>query len=257
MKKLILGAFVLIIGQFSQAQTAVNFTCADCTSNNHDLFAELNAGKIIVIAWVMPCATCIAPALEAYTEVQNFPGEAYFYLADDVANTNCSTLSSWANTNGMTACNAVFSDVLVNMSGYGEAGMPKVIVVGGASHTVYYNQNGGAITSSGINSAISLAIADKAAGVYENKNSSFTSLNVFPNPAGTSFTLYLNLSKRSEVKIEIQNVLGEKITDVFNGILPQGENSLKINTSGLSCGNYFINCNDGSVSGKTKLIVLN
>ncbi len=255
MKKNLLITMAIFMSAFGFSQTASNFTCSDCSTSNHDLFTELNAGKVIVIAWVMPCGACISGALAGYTAVQGYPGQAYFYLADDYANTTCATLLSWANTNGMTACNAIFSNAAVSMTPYGAAGMPKVVVLGGTNHTVYYNQNGGAITQTGIQSAINAAIAANTTGIKEN-NSNLSSLKTYPNPANLSSTLSFNLVKDAKVKIEIQNQLGQKVSEVFNDNLPQGENTLKINTSELANGTYFISCSNGEASEKIKLVVL-
>ena len=256
MKKQLLSIMAGLLSLASFSQTASNFNCNDCASNNHDLFTELNAGKVVVIVWVMPCSACISGALAAYTEVQNFPTQAVFYLSDDVANTSCTTLSSWATTNGMSTADAKFSNSAVSMTPYGVAGMPKVVVLAGANHTVYYNQNGSAITSSGINSAITAAIAANANGVKENKNNFLISANVYPNPTNTSADIKLNTTKESKVKIEVFNLLGEKVLDVFNGNLIIGENTIKINTSELTNGNYFINLTDGESAMKLKLVVL-
>jgi len=241
---------------FANAQTtATNFNCNDCSSTNHDLFTELNSGKVIVIAWVMPCSSCISGALAGYTAAQNHPGQAYFYLADDYGTTSCSTMSSWANTNGMSSCNAIFSNSVVKMSDYGSAGMPKVVVLGGPNHTVYYNQNNSAISQSGIEAAINQALADIAAGVNENKGNSST-VDIYPNPSNTSLsTLSIKLTKESKVKVEIQNLLGQKVSEVYNGNLSQGENDIKLNTSELPNGNYFVTCSDGETTKKIKLII--
>ncbi len=259
MKKLLLTSLAFICALFSFGQTASNFNCNDCSAVNHDLFTELNSGKVIVIAWVMPCGACIGGGLAGYTTVQNYsvtnPGQVKFYLADDVANTTCASLTTWGNTNGMTNPDARFSDALVNMAGYGAAGMPKVIVVGGTSHTVYYNQNGASVTASGIQTAINNALAAIAAGVKENTNNTFASANVYPNPSNSSSSISLNLQRESKIKIEVQNLLGQKVSEVFNGTLPQGENTLKINTSELSNGNYFVSFSDGNSSNQIKLIV--
>jgi hypothetical protein len=259
MKKLLLSLIIGLVSQFGIAQTAGNFTCNDCSSSNHDLFTELNAGKVVVIAWVMPCSNCISGALSAFTAVQNYttsnPGQVLFYLSDDVGNTSCSTLQNWASTNGMTP-NAVFSNSAVSMSPYGAAGMPKVVVLGGASHTVYYNVDGsGNISTSGVQGAINNALSAIASGVKEN-NGIFSSLDIFPNPSNTSATISLKLSKESKVKIELLNQLGQKVSEVYNGIFPQGDNTVKVNTSELANGNYFISCSDGITTKKLKLIVL-
>ena len=252
MKKVIL-LIAFFISSLGFSQTAPNFTCNDCSSNSHDLYTECNNGQVIVIAWVMPCGACISGALAGYTAVQSYPGQAKFYLADDVGNTSCTSMGSWATTNGMTSCDAIFSNAAVSQNGYGTSGMPKVVVVGGANHTIYYNQNGSAITQSGVQNAIAAAIT--ANSIKKNANI-FSSLNVFPNPSNSFSVLSLNLTKESKVKVEVQNSLGQKLIEVFNGNLPQGENSLRINTGELSNGNYFISCSDAEVTKKVKLVVL-
>ncbi|HRD39909.1 MAG TPA: hypothetical protein PLC65_14870, partial [Bacteroidia bacterium] len=63
-----------------------------------------------------------------------------FYLVDDYANTSCPTLTSWALTNGMPNA-IVFSNSAIDMYDYGSTGMPKIVVIGGANHQVFDNQN--------------------------------------------------------------------------------------------------------------------
>lgn len=257
MKKLLLSLSIAFSVTILNGQTAANFNCNDCASTNHDLFTELNSGKIIVITWVMPCGACISGGLAAQSAAQSFstsnPGQVLTYVADDNANTACATISSWCTTNGINP-DAKFSNSAVSMSPYGTAGMPKVIVVGGANHTVYYNQNGGAVTQSGIQNAINSAITANVTTIKES-NSIVSSLEVYPNPTNTSATLSLKTSKNSSVKIEVLNLLGQKVMDVYSGELNQGDNSIKINTSELANGNYFISCYDGEVSKKIKMIV--
>jgi hypothetical protein len=142
------------------------------------------------------------------------------------------------------------------MSNYGTAGMPKVVVLGGTSHTVCYNQNNSAITTSGIQGGITCALAAAATGIKENNTATFSTLSIFPNPANTECSLSFNLAKDAKVKIEILNLLGQKVSDVFNGDLQKGENTIKAGTAELSTGNYFVNFSDGEVSKKIKLIIV-
>jgi len=59
MKKQILTFTFLILNTFGLiAQTnATDFTANDCDGVSHHLFSELDNGKVVVIAWVMPCNT--------------------------------------------------------------------------------------------------------------------------------------------------------------------------------------------------------
>lgn len=231
----------------SIAQPASNFNCNDCSGTNRNLFNDLDAGKVVVIVWVMPCASCINGALSAQTEVQNAlaanPGKVLYYLSDDDGNTNCTTLTSWASTNGITSA-MVISNSQVNMSAYGAAGMPKIVVVGGGSaRTIFYNQNAPNITANGIKDAITAALAATPTGIKESQKSGF-SVGVYPNPSNTTCKIAVNLTAGSKIKIEICNTLGQVVRDVFAGSLEAGNHSYEINTSALSNGNYFVKFSD-------------
>jgi hypothetical protein len=102
---------------FSQ-NNATDFTALDCDGVSHHLFSELDSGKVIVIAWVMPCVPCGSIALDAYTASLGYtnsnPGRLTFYLVDDFANTDCQSLFAWANNFGMGNCTR-FSDPSIDM----------------------------------------------------------------------------------------------------------------------------------------------
>src|ERR1043165_5686641 len=106
MKHFLFTALLLLFGlSLAVAQTtATNFTATDCNATSHTLFTELDAGKIVVLVWVMPCAACISDAKAAFDAVGSFassnPGKVVFYLSDDIGDAGCSTLNSWASTNG-------------------------------------------------------------------------------------------------------------------------------------------------------------
>ena len=112
-KTLILITFIFaFVNSKAQVTTATDFTANDCNSISHHLFAELDAGKVVVVAFVMPCSACIGPSLTAYNVATSFassnPGRVKFFLSDDLANTSCSIVSGWATNNSITP-DAVFS----------------------------------------------------------------------------------------------------------------------------------------------------
>ena len=162
MKKILLiNALVYFsVGIIFAQTTATDFTTNDCNGVTHNLFNDLDAGNVIVIAWVMPCGPCETYSLPAYSAVQTFatshPGRVHFYIADDYGTTACGTLNNFASNMPVST---IFSSSDVNMSDYGAYGMPKVVVLGGTDHTIYYNQNDSHITFSGAQSAISDALA--------------------------------------------------------------------------------------------------
>ena len=256
MKKILLTAVIALSGISAIAQTtATNFNVNDCSGANHDLFTELDAGKIIVIAFVMPCSSCIAPSLSAYTEVQNYastyPGRVKFYLSDDVGTSSCTTITNWGTTNGMTSPDAVFCNTAVKQADYGAAGMPKIVVLGGSTHSVLFNQNNG-LNVTNFNNAI---MAGLTTGINENSNGNFQ-LSLFPNPVTENkITFTYNLTQPVNPKVEIYNVLGEIVKSFVIENNTIGKQETTINFESLTNGIYFIKLNVENSSQTVKFTV--
>lgn len=255
MKKILLFIFTVVSSVSLTAQTATNFNCNDCNSVNHDLFTELDAGKVIVICWVMPCGSCIAPALVNSTSVQGFassnPGRVKYYLCDDSGNTLCPTLTSWVNTNGIVT-DANFSNSLISMYDYGVPGMPKTVVLGGPAHSVFYNVDG-AVDPHNVTVAIQDAL--NATGISD-QNTNSSALNLFPNPvnSGTSIFTY-SLVENTNVQIELFNVFGACVKQMTIGNEVAGEHTVAMDFSTFSNGVYFIRLGAGESSQTIKFIV--
>lgn len=260
MKKVILFFTIFLICSFASAQTATNFTCYDCEGNFHTLFNELDSGKVIVIDWVEPCAPCIPPSVTTYNVVGSYqsayPGRVFFYLADDYANTSCSSLKSWSSANSMPNADFVhiFSDTSVNMLDYGSTGMPKIVVLGCSSHQVFYN----VVTSvdpSALQAAINSAL-QCGSGISETDSIHFSAFMMQENN-GAQLQLALTMVKPAHVEVEIYNSTGEKINQVFSGSLQPGQNIIPINTTGLAKGIYLAKIYTSSESKVVKFVVVN
>jgi hypothetical protein len=64
---------------------------------------------------------------------------------------------------------------------------------------------------------------------------------LYPNPASTNTTLSLQLSKESDVTINVVNALGQVVQSTFNPGMSAAEHTLTINTENLSSGVYSVN----------------
>ncbi len=215
MKKILtIGALILMGITISFAQNfATDFTATDCNGVDHNLFSELDDGKVIIIAWVMPCFTCIEDPVAAHAEYMEYtvshPGQVLYYLVDDFANTSCSSLNGWASNYGFTNV-TTFSDAAVNMSDYGDYGMPKIVVLGGPDHKVYYNENS---SHHGIGNAIDQALADMNTVGIDDVQSEIQ-LTSFPNPAREILNFSYKLNQTSKVSIEVINMLGTTVKSI-------------------------------------------
>jgi hypothetical protein len=162
------------------------------------------------------------------------------YVADDYANTNCTSLNSWCTTNSITA--TTFSNAVIDMADYGSPGMPKIVVLGGGtSHTVYFNQNNTAAgNAAGIQSAIDSALA---VNVNENEVSK-TPFTVFPNPATDIVTLEFNSAVAGAKNVMVYNALGQEVMCTSFTDVACGTNKRELNLAALDPGCYVIRLED-------------
>lgn len=235
----LIGLFFLSLNFQAKAQSATNFTEEDCEGVSYTLFDELDEGKIIVIAWVMPCGSCSYFGSRAYDAVQTFseshPGKIEFYLTDDYANTSCSSISSWGNTNSMEN-HVAFSSSAINMGDYGTDGMPKVVVLAGTDHSVLYNKNNGSISFDGVVEAITTALT--TVGIDETQLLN-NSLSIFPNPSNGLMSVEFNLPENA--KLEVFNLLGDKVLEVnLDKYIANKKTTIEIDLSTQNDGMYLV-----------------
>ena len=229
----------LFIAQFSNGQNATNFTCDDCAGQNHDLFSELDEGKVIVLCWVMPCGPCQGPSLTTFNVVKSFedshPDQVFMYLIDDYGDTKCGPLNSWAKDKGLSGA-TIFSDASIDMADYGAFGMPKIVVVGGADYQVFY-QSDFAVDANQLQAGITDALITIPTTNIKSKNNSFT---IYPNPAISEATIKVYLAQETEIQIQVFSSIGQKVLTLNKGQLKAGDQSIIINTSKLLPGNYTV-----------------
>ena len=258
MKKLTLFIALSLINISIIFAQATDFTTDDCNGITHNLFDSLDAGNVIVISWVMPCGPCATYTIPAYAAVQSFstshPGRVHFYLVDDYANTPCPTLVNWGNSNNLPL-NTAFSSSDISMSDYGTNGMPKVVVLGGSDHTVFYNQNDSHITFNGAQTAISDALSAPLA-VSDHQNSKFGLIS-FPNPTQNGkLNVSYRINNNGPINVEIINILGETVLaleDQIPNIIGQYNNTFDI--SELTKGTYFLKLSTLSYTEISRFVV--
>jgi hypothetical protein len=254
MKKtlMIITAILTTLGFAFAQTTATDFTTNDCNGVSHTLFDELDNEKVIVIAWVMPCTSCATYAGYASDAVQSFatshPGRVKYYLADDYGNSTCSYLSGWAANYNITT-DAIFSDAILNMTDYGTNGMPKVVVLGKNTHTIYYNENDNKTTQIGVENAITLALSPTVK-IDEQVGNSFN-LTAYPNP--TNGLLNVKYTSNIPVQFDVINMLGE---NVFSQKTNNTKNTT-IDVSNLNKGIYFLQMTTDSKTTSLKFTLNN
>lgn len=234
--------------------TATDFSIDDCSGMHYHLFSELDAGKVIVGVFVMPCVGCISPSNDVQNVVSSYvtshPGKVEMYLFDDDATTPCSVLTSWRNANGIHLI-PTFSDSAVIQDQYGTPGMPKIVVLGGTDHKVWGNQNDvvdiGMLYNQ-IDAALGLTTGIASPGQLD------MHLRVSPNPASSATTVSFQSVKGGSTVVRLIDMHGRAArTSVLEA--SAGENSVTLDLGGIAAGTYSILVSCGNESYSSKFLV--
>ena len=88
---------------------------------------------------------------------------------------------------------------------------------------------------------------DKITNVDDNKfrKEEFGLLNNYPNPFNSSTNLTFSLAENAKVKIEIYNMLGQKVETLLDSVKPAGLHTVKFDPQTLSGGIYFAHISNG------------
>ena len=78
----------------------------------------------------------------------------------------------------------------------------------------------------------------------------------YPNPFNATTTLQYSLLRSSGVTIEIYNIIGQRVTTLFEGIQQAGNNSITWDASGFPSGIYFARLEVGNHSQSMKMVLL-
>ena len=203
MLKNILSILVLtnvLSTSFSQT-IATNFTTNDCEGISYDLFDELDNGKVVIIAWVMPCGACISSSLTAYNIAESYD---------------------------------------ISMADYGTAGMPKVVVLGGSEHIVYFNKNGAAAGNvDDLEQAVLDALAsDEGTGLSGNNVIASLAISAILTTNGISVNYELPYS--GSISYQIINAQGQIVNSISPKFESSGSHENTIDMGIVSQGIYFL-----------------
>jgi hypothetical protein len=253
-KNLLAFVFAMFVGVTVFAQTAPDFTATDCNGNSHNLYTELNAGKVIVLVWVMPCGACTGPALTAYNVVQSYgSSNVVYYLIDDAGNTACTSLSSWATGSGIGTNRTTFSTTSIVESNYGGVGMPHVAVVGNSNHNTFFNGlNAAAGDATGIQNAINTALSTSGIATI---SSHPYQLTVFPSPASQKIKVSYAMKESAQVTLQIFNSVGQSVIKNELGKQSAGDYSSDIDLNKSAAGIYYMRLSAGTNSETVKFTI--
>lgn len=254
MKKTILTLFALMfITVISRAQmTAKQFKGLSCDGNAINLFADLDAGKAVVLFYYMPsCGSCPPPAQKIQKMANSinsmYPGKVKGYAFPFQNSTTCTYSSTWVSSNGLSTIYTPMDSGAADVAYYGGFGMPTVVVLGGKDHKVLFSTLDFSTSDTAIMREKIINMINGTSGILEIKNL-VSNISVFPNPANDKVQVELNLSQSSNIKVEVLNILGDVISTIYEGKVTPGILKKEINTENFSNGVYYIRVNDATNS---------
>jgi hypothetical protein len=74
----------------------------------------------------------------------------------------------------------------------------------------------------------------------------------YPNPFNPTTSIKYHLPSRSKLSIEVYDILGRKVTQLFNGTKQSGTHQITWDASNIASGNYFLRFNAESINGEEK-----
>jgi hypothetical protein len=95
-------------------------------------------------------------------------------------------------------------------------------------------------------------------GVSENDNipTDFMLLGNYPNPFNSSTTIKLNLPGAGHIRVDIFNMLGQKIETLYDGNMSAGEKEIVWNGDKSASGVYFYRVTSGDRTATRKMLML-
>lgn len=242
--------FVIMI---SKAQTPMQFSGVDCKGASVNMFADLDAGKAVILYFFMPsCGSCLPPAQKIQAMAKNInakhPGMVKGYAFPYQNSTTCTYAASWVSSNNLGTLYAPMDSGAAHVAHYGGFGMPTVVVLGGlgANKRVLFSTLSFSTSDTTAMRDRILAMLNSTAGIAD-LPSAVNTFTVYPNPATDNISIGLDLKETAKLIIDIIDITGKQVAIISNekqtGIVTK-----QYSTAALPNGNYFVRL---QVNGKT------
>ena len=242
----------------SNAQTAMQIAGVDCYGEPVDMFADLDAGKAIILLFYMPdCGACPPPGEELQEMATNLmvanPDmiQGFAFPFQDV--TTCEYSISWVEDNHLPFF-APMDSGAYPVAYYGGFGMPTVVLLGGTDHRVMFSTLS-FLTSDTTEMRDSIINLFGGTTDISNMTDAISNFNVYPNPANEVIEISADLSENSDLEIVFLDVTGRLIRKVSEGNTISGKFSTQIETVSLPEGIYLVRLISGENSMMKKITI--
>jgi hypothetical protein len=239
----VLAVTFLFTATISKAQTAMNFSKADCNGTMHDCFADLDAGKAVILHFYMPppCSSCPPPAQKIQMMANNIlathPGLITAYAFPYNNTTSCSISQSWVNNNGLSLYSPMDSGATL-VANYGGFGMPTVVLLGGTDHRIMFSTL--SFTTNDTTTMRDSILALLTPAAINDLPNNISALDIYPNPANEQLTLKIDAKESMSLNAEILDMMGHQVALLANEKSIKNNFTKSFNTSSLANGFYIL-----------------
>lgn len=242
-KSFLLSIALLFVINFLEAQTAMQFSGNSCNGDQVDLFADLDAGKAVLLHFFMPnCGACPPPAQRIQKMANKinavFPGKVIGYAFPFENSSSCIVASNWVATSNVSTLYTPMDSGEAQVAYYGGFGMPTVVLLGGMDHRVLFSTQSFSSSDTTIMRDSILALFNTANGIQD-LHGELNSFNLYPNPANDNVSVAFTLTETSDYTINITDITGKQIA-LISDEKQTGVIKKQINTTALPNGNYIV-----------------
>ena len=225
----LLIAMSISLSLFAQT-TALDMMQNDCNGQYHHLFEELDAGMCVVLSFVQldhgDCADGVGHINSAIAACDQ-PTSVHHYSIGCFDTNTCPDMLDWCGDHGFN--HPSFHGMNAHANYYGGVGEPRAVVLGGMTHSVFYNnsehhsEHQTALVSA-INSALMAAtgLEERAAP---------QGIRIWPNPTEGMLTVSGDGRELRVIDLQGRTVYSRN-TD--------GYPLIAMDLSGLSAGTYIL-----------------
>ncbi len=256
-KSIYLSIALMFVLTISKAQTAMQLTGQDCNGVSHDLFADLDAGKAVILHFFMPnCGACPPPAQKIQAMANHIlathPGTITAYAMPFNNTTTCAYTSTWTSSNNLSLY-MPYDSGAVHVANYGGFGMPTVVLLGGSDHRVMFSTLSFSTSDTTIMRDSIMALLGITSSVTE-LPTAVSSFEIYPNPSSENVSITVSLNETAKLTIDVTDITGKQIAVIAN----ENETGLvtkHFNTAELSNGIYLVRLTANGKTATQKLTV--
>lgn len=273
MKKVLLSLVCGLVALASQAQltnysvgqTAPDFTVTDVHGGSHNLYNITSGGQYVLVDFFfVTCGPCqgTAPILtEFYQKYGCNAGDVYAISIDNGYSTQdvLGFEQQYSGANGAPAVSGNDGGGNAVNSTYGPSAYPTFVLIG--PDNKFINIDIWPVNSiADLENAFPQGVLNEmacATGLEDGAGYATELRNVYPNPAATTTTIDFSLSQAQEVRFEVFDLLGKKVSTTEPVTYDAGAHTADLPVGALSAGNYIVNFVAGdNVKGIQKLMIV-